>query len=487
MIKKYILNLSKTKKIFLLLTFILLIVISIFSINKINGYFEKFQKLKEGEIFSNNKNINKITFSDYEIYKYEKIDYLLARKNITLKFIEKKEINISEKNFHNYEWQLPLLNYHESNQKPTGFLDEWNDKLIIVSGNGQILLVNNIDLKKSIQDETDLKVKKIQSNLFSLVFDENFYGRTWISVKDILIDDDEIYIVYTKKFKSKETNEILIDNPEHQKVISIVDDNCYGISILKANLNTDFINFRTFIDFDECVYSSIPEFTAHLVGGRLINFGKNFLLSTGDFRTRFLTQDKNSILGKILLINRKDKSYEIFSTGHRNPQGLLYDEKNDLILSTEHGPWGGDEINIILNGKNYGWPISSYGKHYCEKKTPMSDKCKKKYLDYPLHKSHIDFGYEEPIKYFEKSLGISEIIKLSNKFSNNNFNYLVSSLGGEKGRQFYLFNLDFEKNYKILNQQSISSEERVRDIVSSDDDKYIYAIKEDTSKFSVIF
>ncbi len=410
----------------------------------------------------------------------------MARTNISLKFIEKKEITLSNSNFNQYEWQLPLLNYHESNQKPTGFLDEWNDKLIIVSGNGQILHINKFDLKKSIINESDLTVKKIQSNLFSFVEDENFYGRTWISVKDILIDDDELYIVYTKKFKSDETKKIFIDNPEHQKIISLNDDNCYGISILKANLNEDFINFQTFIDFDECVYSSIPEFTAHLVGGRLINYGENFLLSTGDFRTRFLTQDNNSILGKILLIN-KDRSFEIFSTGHRNPQGLLYDEKNDLVLSTEHGPWGGDEINIIFKGKNYGWPISSYGKHYCEKKTPMSDKCKKKYLDYPLHKSHFDFGFEEPIKFFDKSLGISEIIKLGNKFSNNNFNYLVSSLGGEEGRQYYLFNLDYDKNYKILSQQSISSEERVRDITLSNDNDYIYAIKEDTSKLSIIF
>ena len=399
----------------------------------------------------------------------------MARTNISLKFIEKKEITLSNSNFNQYEWQLPLLNYHESNQKPTGFLDEWNDKLIIVSGNGQILHINKFDLKKSIINESDLTVKKIQSNLFSFVEDENFYGRTWISVKDILIDDDELYIVYTKKFKSDETKKIFIDNPEHQKIISLNDDNCYGISILKANLNEDFVNFQTFIDFDECVYSSIPEFTAHLVGGRLINYGENFLLSTGDFRTRFLTQDNNSILGKILLIN-KDRSFEIFSTGHRNPQGLLYDEKNDLVLSTEHGPWGGDEINIIFKGKNY-----------CEKKTPMSDKCKKKYLDYPLHKSHFDFGFEEPIKFFDKSLGISEIIKLGNKFSNNNFNYLVSSLGGEEGRQYYLFNLDYDKNYKILSQQSISSEERVRDITLSNDNDYIYAIKEDTSKLSIIF
>ena len=54
--------------------------------------------------------------------------------------------------------------------------------------------------------------------------------------------------------------------------------------------------------------------------------------------------------------------------GHRNPQGLYYNQSKNFVLSTEHGPQGGDEINLItlLEKKifNYGWPISSYGEHY---------------------------------------------------------------------------------------------------------------------------
>ena len=59
--------------------------------------------------------------------------------------------------------------------------------------------------------------------------------------------------------------------------------------------------------------------------------------------------------------------------GHRNPQGLFVDQ-NKIVLSTEHGPWGGDEINLIPFEKiynneilNFGWPISSYGEHYAKK------------------------------------------------------------------------------------------------------------------------
>ena len=61
-------------------------------------------------------------------------------------------------------------------------------------------------------------------------------------------------------------------------------------------------------------------------------------------------------------LNTKEK--KIVSLGHRNPQGLYYDKVNDLIISTDHGPKGGDEINIIIGGGNYGWPLVSHGFEY---------------------------------------------------------------------------------------------------------------------------
>ena len=73
----------------------------------------------------------------------------------------------------------------------------------------------------------------------------------------------------------------------------------------------------------------------------------------------------------------------MFTLGHRNPQGLFYDKKNKIILETEHGPQGGDEINILRKNLNYGWPISSYGEHYDGKFRKNA----------PLNKSHIEFGF----------------------------------------------------------------------------------------------
>ena len=73
----------------------------------------------------------------------------------------------------------------------------------------------------------------------------------------------------------------------------------------------------------------------------------HILLSVGEYQNRHLAQNKKSINGKIIKINVNTKNYEIISMGHRNPQGLYFDKENNFILETEHGPFGGDEINLI--------------------------------------------------------------------------------------------------------------------------------------------
>lgn len=63
-------------------------------------------------------------------------------------------------------------------------------------------------------------------------------------------------------------------------------------------------------------------------------------------------------------INKKNILPEIWSFGHRNPQGIAYDHKHKQLWAIEHGPRGGDEINLIEPGNNYGWPVISHGKEY---------------------------------------------------------------------------------------------------------------------------
>ena len=158
-------------------------------------------------------------------------------------------------------------------------------------------------------------------------------------------------------------------------------------------------------------------------------------------------QDENSFYGKIVFKSFEDTFVKIISKGHRNPQGLY--AKNNVIISTEHGPNGGDEINNIKINKNYGWPISSYGKKYSEK-------------DISTYKlTHSIHGFEEPIYSFIPSVGISEIIKIPNNFIKSwENNFLIASLN--KGS---LFRVRFDKKFKkILYNEEIYIGQRIRDI-----------------------
>jgi aldose sugar dehydrogenase len=103
-----------------------------------------------------------------------------------------------------------------------------------------------------------------------------------------------------------------------------------------------------------------------------------FVLTIGEgFEYREKAQDLTSDLGKIVRLNEdgsvpQDNPFvgqasvrpEIYTWGHRNPQGLIFDSQSGLIYETEHGPRGGDELNIIVAHKNYGWPVITYGMDY---------------------------------------------------------------------------------------------------------------------------
>ena len=76
-----------------------------------------------------------------------------------------------------------------------------------------------------------------------------------------------------------------------------------------------------------------------------------------------VAQDMNSKMGKVLEIDLNTRDVKIISLGHRNPEGLIV-TTDGTLLSTEHGPAGGDELNVIVEGANYGWPIVTFGTDY---------------------------------------------------------------------------------------------------------------------------
>ena len=137
--------------------------------------------------------------------------------------------------------------------------------------------------------------------------------------------------------------------------------------VLKDNTLTDI----------EIILEIAPEKEgpAHYGGKMAFLPDGTLLVSVGEgFKYREQAQDLDWELGKLLRIHSDgtppadnpfpSKAPRVYSYGHRNPQGLVYDPATDRILMHEHGPKGGDELNHISAGKNYGWPAITYGVDY---------------------------------------------------------------------------------------------------------------------------
>jgi aldose sugar dehydrogenase len=150
-------------------------------------------------------------------------------------------------------------------------------------------------------------------------------------------------------------------------------------------------------------YKNKP-FAGHQAGGRMVEEANGkILLTIGDFKNDGVKRDLsvadlNNDYGKIHEIDLTTGASEIFTSGHRNPQGLTI-ANDGTIWSTEHGPSGGDEINIIVKDTNYGWPQVTLG-HDC-------DGC-----DWQLEGRHD--GFTPPVFSYTPSLGISNLVQLHN-------------------------------------------------------------------------
>lgn len=157
----------------------------------------------------------------------------------------------------------------------------------------------------------------------------------------------------------------------------------------------------------EVLYDAKPlKDTGHHYGARMVwgKDGKLYVTIGEGSKYKERAQDMATSFGAIVRLNEdgsipadnpnfgNGERPELFTKGHRNPQGLAYDAERGVLWETEHGPRGGDEVNIIEAGANYGWPLASYGIDYNGAKiTPFTE--------YE--------GTTQPVKYWTPSIGTS--------------------------------------------------------------------------------
>jgi glucose/arabinose dehydrogenase len=147
-------------------------------------------------------------------------------------------------------------------------------------------------------------------------------------------------------------------------------------------------------------------------------------------------------------VGRAGALLEIWSYGHRNPQGLAWNAATNTLWETEHGPQGGDELNVIERGKNYGWPVIGYGANYR--------------LGTEIHAARNKEGMEQPKAFFVPSIGISGLMLYTgDKFPNWKDNAFVGGMAGNY-RQLVRFSLN--GNVVVNREQLLPREYRIRDV-----------------------
>ena len=244
-------------------------------------------------------------------------------------------------------------------------------------------------------------------------------------------------------------------------------------SIVRARLkNNSLIDQKIIYKADDIYYSGV---TVHY-GTRIVFDKEGYLyFSIGDRGRRDQAQlldypngkihrlhDDGSIPTNNPFIQEKNAIKSIWTYGNRNPQGLAIHPVSSIIFETEHGPKGGDELNILSSGNNYGWPEITYGKNY-------SGTTITKYT----HKK----GMEQPVIHWTPSIAVCGIDFYDGElFKNWENNLLVSSLKFEN-----LYRLEIKDN-KVTEQEIVyRAGSRIRD-VETGPEGFIYLALEDPGR-----
>jgi len=363
-----------------------------------------------------------------------------------------QNINFDKFQIDIYQLCCKQIAYNNINYKPGGYLGFSEGYPIFVNNRADIFYLStnfyNPEFKKINNINSNITEVINNASVFQNDKEFNEFSREGEGVRDILIYSNEIFVSYAEE----------------------VEPDCVNIQILKANFNFEYINFEKFFKYDECIFRSNG--SASDMGGRLEIKNNDLFFTLGYGGDYSKSQDLNSMFGKIHKINLDTKKSEILSIGHRNPQGLAYIAETDFLISTEHGPVSGDEINLInlknnIENNNFGWPYSTYGEHY--NNIPED-------LNIILNQSnHSNYGFVEPIYYFKLpetyKHGISEIEQVQN----NPNHFLFGSMKGYK-----LYTLELSNNYStVASINSFPVPHRIRDIVYDEfSDKYFILFDE---------
>ncbi len=211
-------------------------------------------------------------------------------------------------------------------------------QLLVTERAGQIRLLDISNISSTTLSGVPEVVAEGQGGMLDVALGPNYSSEGWI------------YFTYSKPSKSEAAT-----------------------TLARARLDRD----RLFDWQDLLVTDSATDTRRHFGSRIAFDSDGHVYFGIGDRGERGQAQNLSNHIGSIIRLNldgsipsdnpfvdNPQAKAEIWSYGHRNPQGLLFDQSSDRLWSIEHGPRGGDEINLIEKGRNYGWPTISHGKEY---------------------------------------------------------------------------------------------------------------------------
>ena len=314
------------------------------------------------------------------------------------------------------------------------------------------LYSNKIDSIKYIYtNSAEYKLKKIYNSekTAGVIFDNYFKIYEQNDTQKIIKEFNTLNLI----------NDLVAFQPIKQ--FFLYKNNYIGLLSFKTNnkFHIKIINFtKKFIIFQS---PNLPsgEVDFNGIGGGFTNYNNNLLFAIGTPSANYkdsislLGQDMKSPFGKILIFSDFEilngpanyHKFKIFSSGHRNPQAMLF--LNNTIYEIEHGPRGGDEFNIIKYKKNYGWPLYSFG------------------VSYEGHKYTIPIdsnSYAKPIYFFLPSIAPSDLILCPSEFASKFKPYTCLLMSTLKEKSLYILILD--SSNRIIGTEKIDIGFRVREM-----------------------
>ncbi len=344
--------------------------------------------------------------------------------------------------------------YHQFRlvQVVDGLMNPWsmaflpNGDMLVTERPGRLRIVRNGQLLPNAVEGVPTVVTGNQAGLLDVVLHPQFASNRLV------------YLSYSKPSTDGSQNTTAVirgrfENDRLQDVQEIVEANAWsqgrGHYGSRLAFDRDGYLFITVGDRQVMPSGDVDALMAHPAQNLMVHNGKVLRL-----------HDDGRVPADNPFVGRSDALPQIYSYGHRNLQGLIVHPATNQVWATEHGPQGGDELNLIQAGRNYGWPVIGYGVNYRS--------------GTQIHPTTVREGMEQPVKVWVPSIATSGLMTYrGNRFPGWQGSILTGALAGE-----VLVRLKLDGTKILEDETLLRGKGRIRDVREGSDGLVYLAIED---------